>query len=114
MFKHVHYTEVAAEEVAVAGAERVSVRWVISDADGAPTFAMRIFEFEPGGHTPYHAHAWEHEIFILEGDGFLTVEEEKRSLKSGDVIFLSGGTTHNLTAGSKGLRMMCLVPVGCR
>ena len=114
MFKHLHYTEVPAEVVEVEGADKVTVRWVISEADGAPNFAMRIFEFEADGHSPYHAHDWEHEIFILEGDGYLTIEGEKHPFKPGDVVFIPGGTNHNFTAGEKGLRMMCLVPVGCR
>lgn len=114
MFKHVHYTEVEAEKVVVEGAEGATVRWVISEADGASNFAMRIFEFEPGGHSPYHTHDWEHEVFILEGGGYLNVEGERRPFKPGDVVFLSPGTTHNFNAGDQGLRMMCLVPVGCK
>ncbi|MCD6292640.1 MAG: cupin domain-containing protein [Deltaproteobacteria bacterium] len=114
MFKHIHYSEVPAEVVAVEGADKVTVRWVISEDDGAPTFAMRIFEFEAAGHSPYHNHEWEHEIFIIEGDGYLTIEGEKRFLKPGDVVFIPGGMNHNLTAGEAGLRMMCLVPVGCK
>jgi quercetin dioxygenase-like cupin family protein len=114
MFKHLHYSEVPAEKVTVEGADKVTVRWVISEDDKAPTFAMRIFEFKPNGHTPYHSHAWEHEIFILNDDGYLTIEGEKRPLKPGDVIFIPGGMLHNLTAGENGLRMMCLVPVGCK
>ena len=68
MFKHVHYSEVPAEAVTVEGADKVTVRWVISEADGAPNFAMRILEVEPGGHSPLHTHEFEHEVFILEGD----------------------------------------------
>jgi len=114
MFKHLHYSEVPAEKVTVEGADKVTVRWVISEDDKAPTFAMRIFEFEPNGHTPYHSHAWEHEIFILNDDGYLTIEGEKRPIKPGDVVGMPGGMLHNLTAGNNGLRMMCLVPVGCK
>jgi len=97
MFKHLHYSEVPAEKVTVEGADKVTVRWVISEDDKAPTFAMR-----------------EHEIFILNDDGYLTIEGEKRPLKPGDVVFIPGGMLHNLTAGENGLRMMCLVPVGCK
>ena len=114
MFKHLHYSEVPAEKVEVEGADKVTVRWGISENDGAPTFAMRIFEFEANGHSPYHSHDWEHEIFILDNDGYLTIEGEKHPFKPGDVVFIPGGTMHNLTAGENGLRMMCLVPVGCK
>ena len=30
---------------------------------------MRQFELAPGGHTPRHTHAHEHEVFVLEGAG---------------------------------------------
>ena len=77
MFKHLHYSEVEAEKVTVEGAKDVTVRWVISEDDGAPNFAMRIFEFKPDGHSPYHSHDWEHEIFILNDDGHLTIDGQK-------------------------------------
>jgi quercetin dioxygenase-like cupin family protein len=114
MFKHLHYREVKAEKVEMEGADKVTVRWVISEDDGAPTFALRVFEFEPGGHSPYHRHDWEHEIFILEGVGYMTIEGEKRPCKPGDAAFIPGSTWHNFTAGDRGMRMICLVPVGCR
>ena len=114
MFKHVHYTEVPAEKVEAEGAAKASIRWLISETDGAANFAMRVLEFEAGGHSPYHAHDWEHEVFILEGNGYLTVEGEEHPFKPGDVVFLPPGTNHNFTAGDQGLKMICLVPVGCR
>jgi len=40
-------------------------REVITAADGAPHFCMRVFEVEPGSSSPSHSHPWEHEIFIL-------------------------------------------------
>ena len=36
-------------EDAGPGAEGVKVRWVINEKTGAPNFAMRIFDFVPGG-----------------------------------------------------------------
>ena len=51
-----HYTEVAAEQVGEAN--NTTIRWLISKADGAPNFYMRLFEVGPGGSTPHHEHAW--------------------------------------------------------
>jgi hypothetical protein len=42
--KHVHYSDVVKEPVELEGAEGVSVRWVINEADGAKNFAMRVFD----------------------------------------------------------------------
>ncbi|RLB66216.1 MAG: hypothetical protein DRH04_09715, partial [Deltaproteobacteria bacterium] len=94
----------------VDGAEGVSVRWVISDADGAKNFAMRVFDLEPNGHTPYHDHDWEHEVFILSGSGVARVEGQDTPLVSGDVVFVPGGEKHNFQAGPEGLTFICLVP----
>jgi len=62
------YKEIKAEPVDFEDAKDVKVRWLISDKDKAPNFAMRLFEVGPGRHSPLHTHNWEHEVFILEGD----------------------------------------------
>ncbi len=108
--KHVQYTDVPLEPVTMTGAEGVSVRWVISEDDGAPNFAMRIFELVPGGHTPYHEHPWEHEVFILAGAGVLTVDGKAEKLQPKDVVFVPPGASHNFQAGDQGLTFICLVP----
>ena len=65
--KVVHFDNVELENVDVEGAKGAKIRWLISQKDGAPTFAMRMFEVEPGGNTPYHQHDWEHELYCLSG-----------------------------------------------
>ncbi|MDP2945130.1 MAG: hypothetical protein Q8N86_02100 [Atribacterota bacterium] len=62
--KIVDYKEVKAEAVDFEDVKDVKVRWLISDKDNAPNFAMRLFEVGPGGHSPLHTHNWEHELFI--------------------------------------------------
>jgi len=61
-------SNVVKSSVQMAGAEGVEVKWLISKDDGAANFAMRMFELAPGGHTPLHTHAHEHEVFIVEGE----------------------------------------------
>ena len=51
--KITRYTDVPPEQVG-EGAEGVSIRWAISQRDGAENFAMRVFQIEPGGFTPRH------------------------------------------------------------
>ena len=104
-----HYTEVDAEEVR-DGAEGVSIRWVISEKTGAPNFAMRVFELEPRGHTPFHAHPWEHEVFILEGAGAVRGSEGERQFRPGDAVYLAPGEVHQFAAGEQPVRFICCVP----
>ncbi|MBD3179469.1 MAG: cupin domain-containing protein [Candidatus Latescibacteria bacterium] len=99
------------EEVEAEGAENVSVRWLISEKDGAPNFAMRLFEVGQGGCSPFHAHSWEHEVYILEGEGKLQFENEERDFSAGFFIFVPGGKEHSfINTGEGKLKFLCMVP----
>lgn len=109
--KHSHYKDIALEEVTMEGAKKVKIRWLIAEKDGAPNFAMRMFEVEPGGFTPYHAHEWEHENFIVEGEGHLTTEEGEIPFKTGDVLYVEPHLKHNyVNTGASVLKFLCLIP----
>ena len=64
-----NYESVPQQPVDMEGSSGCQVRMLISEAGGAPNFAMRQFEVAPGGHTPRHSHPYEHEVFVLEGSG---------------------------------------------
>ena len=103
--------DVEAADVVMEGAEGVTVRWLISRGDGAPNFAMRLFEVAPGGHSPLHVHDWEHEVYILEGIGTLEFEGEKNPFEEGYFIFVPPGREHRfVNTGAGTLRFLCLVP----
>ncbi|MBP6876093.1 MAG: cupin domain-containing protein [Candidatus Eisenbacteria bacterium] len=106
-----HYTEVAALPVAMEGAENVLIRNLITAKDGAPNFAMRIFDVLPGGHTPLHQHDYEHEILILDGEGEVTEGKRIFTVSSGSVIFIRPGTPHQFrNPGEQAFRFVCLIP----
>ena len=63
-----HSTDIPPMEVQ-EGAKNTTIRWLIAEREGAPNFYMRLIEIGAGGNTPDHAHEWEHEVFILEGEG---------------------------------------------
>lgn len=110
MLKAAHYTDVEAEE-ADGGASKVKVRWVITKEMGAPNFAMRVFEVEPGGYSPLHSHDWEHEVFILEGEGVVVSREGEKKFKYGDVVFVAPKEKHQFrNNGKKLVRFICVVP----
>ena len=109
--KIAHYKEIPPDPVGEEGASGLTVRWVIAKEDGAPNFSMRVFEVEPGGYSPYHKHPWEHEVFILEGSGFLVQGEEESPLSRGDVIFIPPGEEHQLkNPFEEKLEFICLIP----
>lgn len=110
--KHAHYSEIPLEQVNMEGARKTMIRWLIAEKDGAPNFAMRMFELEPGGFTPYHAHSWEHENFIVEGQGVLVTEDREIPFQPGDVLYVEPNLKHNYkNTGDTVLKFLCLVPL---
>ena len=106
------YADVTLEDVNVDGADKVKIRWLIAEKDKAANFAMRMFEVEPGGHTPYHQHAWEHEAFCVEGTGLFVTEDGEIPFAPGDVIYADPEMMHQFrNAGNTLMRFLCIVPI---
>jgi quercetin dioxygenase-like cupin family protein len=104
-----HYTETKAE--LAEGVPGVTVRWVVGEKDGAPNFAMRVFEVEPGCASPYHQHEWEHEVFVLAGEGIVRRKDGESPIGDGSVVFVPGMEMHQFkNQGESVLRFICVVP----
>ena len=105
------YKEVEKKAVDMPGASGCTVRWLLSESDGAPNFAMRRFEVAPGGYTPRHSHPYEHEVYVLEGDGVVYEGDEEHAITAGDVIFVTPGDVHQFrNTGQVPLKFLCMVP----
>lgn len=110
--KHVRSSDRPAEAVSVDGAVGVKKAGLISGADSSPTAAMRLFEIEPGGQTPYHTHDWEHVIYVLEGRGALCTEHGDAEFLPGDSLIAEPNEQHNFVNTGEGiLRFLCVVPL---
>lgn len=108
--KILNYEEVEAAE-AEGGASKVKVRWLITKEMGASNFAMRLFEVEPNGFSPLHTHPWEHEVFILEGEGILFNGDKEMPFKPNDAVFVKPNEWHQFkNSGKKILKFLCLIP----
>lgn len=106
-----HDKQVAKAPVTMEGAVGCEVRWLVDEAQGAPNFAMRQFEVAPGGHTPKHSHPYEHEVFVLEGDGVVLEGDVEHPLKAGDFVLVAPGDIHQFrNTGAAPLKFLCLVP----
>ncbi|MEE4609373.1 MAG: cupin domain-containing protein [Desulfobacteraceae bacterium] len=88
-------------------------RVAIGKADGAASFCMRVFEIAPGGHTPRHRHAWEHEIFVHAGRGEIHSDDRWHPIGPGTAVFVPGDVEHQIrNPGDKALVFVCLIPAG--
>jgi len=93
------------------GAKDVDIRWLISKADGAENFSMRMFELQPGGRTPLHTHPHEHEVYIVQGQGVFVFEGGEHPLNTDYVIFVPGSKEHCFkNTGDSTLRFLCIIP----
>jgi len=105
------YNEVKAED-AGEGTSRLKVRWLITKEMGAPNFAMRLFEVEPGGYSPLHKHPWEHEVFVLKGEVTVVGDGKEKNCVHDDVVFIPPNEMHQFKNKSDSTVMfLCLVPI---
>src|SRR5512139_2657339 len=91
-------------------AEGVAMRPLLTEQEGAPNFAMRVFTLDPQGHTPYHAHDWEHEVYVLEGTGNVRGKDGERPLRRGDAVYIAPNEEHQFRAGASGIQFICCIP----
>jgi len=108
--KIMHYSEAEARDFG-SPAKDVTGRVVVGKADGADNFCMRVFELAPGGYTPRHTHAWEHEQFVHSGRGSMLQNGQWVELGPGNVLFVPANEEHQLkNTGEEPLVVVCLVP----
>ncbi|NQT15856.1 MAG: cupin domain-containing protein [Planctomycetes bacterium] len=109
--KVVHCEQIESAPVTTEGATGCRIRCLIGEPDGAPSFSMRQFEIAPGGHTPKHSHAHEHEVFVLEGAGVVLEGDREHALRAGTVVYVSPTTSHQFrNTGDSPLVFLCLIP----
>ncbi len=85
----------------------------IAAADGTPHFSVRVFTIEPGGHTPYHTHPFEHLNYVIQGRGALVAEDgTEHPVKQGDFALVLPNEKHQYrnAADDQPLVMICAVP----
>lgn len=111
MAKIQHYKDIEGTRIDNESAKGVLGRVVVGKRDGARNFYMRVFEIYPGGNTPMHAHAWEHEMFIHSGEGEIFGNGKWNPVRPGGIIFVPPDETHQIrNRGTDPLVFACLIP----
>lgn len=107
--KVIHYTEAEKHKVLIG--ENSWFRLLISREDGAPNYAMRVFEIEEGGYIQSHRHPWEHEIFVLEGEGEIKIGNEKFRVSRGYAVLIPPNVDHEYkNVGKNTWKFVCVIP----
>jgi quercetin dioxygenase-like cupin family protein len=104
-------TDVAYEDVGAADGMRKGV--LVSDADGAPHFAIRRFTLAPGAEVPKHTNEVEHEQHVLDGEYTVGLGDEEFTVRAGDSLFIPAGVVHwYRNDGDEEGAFLCAVPNG--
>ena len=91
----------------------VKKRVLIGPEQGAPNFIMRLFTLVEGGFSPYHAHPWEHEVFVLSGEGIVKECDGETPVSAGDFIFVPPNEEHQFqSSGKEPFEFLCIIPKG--
>lgn len=68
---------------------------------------MRVIEVEHGSSTPLHSHPWEHEVFVLSGQGVVKSEGKETRIAKDSVVFVAPNEQHCfLNIGNEPLRFV--------
>jgi quercetin dioxygenase-like cupin family protein len=108
-----NYRDVAEEEVTTAGSTKATIRWLITEKDGAPRYAMRRFEIKPGGNIGLHSHPEEHEIYVLSGKARIFNDKGYETIAGpGDVLFVPPYEKHGYeNQGKETFIFLCVIPI---
>ena len=96
-----------------------SIWRLLPERIGVPNFELRYFEVPPGGRTSYGKHPWEHEVFVVTGEGRvkgkgLADESISRLVRPGDAVYIAPDEEHQfINAAEEPLGFICVVPKGC-
>ncbi len=97
----------------VDAAEGVEKAVLISEAHGAPNFAIRRFTIAPGGEIPEHTNEIEHEQYVLAGEYTVGIDDEEYEVSAGDSLFIPAGVVHwYRNDGDEEGAFVCAVPNG--
>lgn len=95
------------------GAKDVLKQLPIGSADDTPSFSLRVFTIEPGGHTPFHTHPFEHLNYLISGSGVIVDESGGETpVRAGDFALVLPDEKHQYKNGSEteDMIMICGVP----
>lgn len=106
-----HSPTVTRQAMTMPGAEKVDMQMLCGPADGCPRFAMRKFTIAPGGCTPRHQHDYEHEVYILAGQGVAFGHGAETPVQAGDALYVPANEMHQFrNTGQEDLQFICMVP----
>lgn len=65
-----------------------------------------VVELDSGAEIPIHQHPHQQAGMVIEGQMKLTIAEEKKIVKKGDIYFIPGGVDHSVKVGPDSTKVL--------
>ena len=76
---------------------------VAPETTGSQLMDYRISTYQPMGYVERHVHKVQEQVYhILDGEGLMEIDNEKRVVRKNDVIFIAPGTWHSIVNSGLG------------
>ena len=108
-----NYLDVTGEDITMADSKGATMRWLITEKDGALRYTMRRFDIKKGGRIGLHGHPEEHEIYVLSGKARISDDKGFKTVAGpGDVLFVSPYEKHGYeNVGEETFTFLCIIPI---
>jgi mannose-6-phosphate isomerase-like protein (cupin superfamily) len=70
---------------------------------GSRVVSIQITEVQPGKMQFIHAHPQEQCYYIIQGKGLMIINEEEKTVKKGDAVFIPSQATHGIKNTGKAI-----------
>ena len=101
-----HYLDIAPLPEKARG---LIVRRITSS--GAADATMDICEICAGASSALHAHPWEHQVFVVAGQGVVTDGQKPIRFRAGDAVVIPADQPHQfVNVGDSNVLFICLRP----
>jgi quercetin dioxygenase-like cupin family protein len=106
-----HRDELPGTPMSGEGVRDVMKRVLVSPSEGWDGWVMRLFDVQPGGHTPQHSHDWPHINFVAAGSGEIYLNGDVHPVKAGSYAYIPSNWEHQFRAANdEVLSLICIVP----
>lgn len=104
---------ISAEDLHKNDARNVIVKYLIDERHGANRFSLRSYTVGKGGQTPLDRHEYEHQVYILSGEGMLRTNDDagpvQQPVRTGDAIFIPTNAVHQfINEADQPLAFLCV------
>jgi len=91
--------------------KNVQKQVLIGRDQGWDSHVMRMFTLGKDGYSPKHSHPWKHIVYIVKGEGIISIDNTEYPVSGDSVAVVPGDTVHQFSQkGEDEFVFMCIVP----